>query len=62
MSLMNHLIGTAEAAQRLRKSRATINRMVESGEIRPFGTIGPKRIRVFELEEIERLASEEVRA
>ncbi|WP_115685965.1 helix-turn-helix domain-containing protein [Corynebacterium senegalense] len=64
MSCMTHseLMGTAEVATLLGKSRATINRMVEAGELAPAGVVGSRRIRVFDRAEIERLTSEEVRA
>lgn len=61
MIRMNQFIGTAEAARTLRKSRATISRMVDSGELPTAGTVGPKHIRVFDRAEIERLAAEGAR-
>lgn len=58
----NELIGTAEVSQILGITRSGVNRRVELGSLHPAGTIGPRRIRVFDRSEIERLASEEATA
>ena len=56
------LIGTAEVSKLLGITRAGVNRRVETGALKPAGTIGPRNIRVFDRAEIERLAAEGVTA
>lgn len=61
MMLMTHmeLIGTADAARLLGIGRATVHRWAEAGRIRQVGELGKRRIRVFDLAEIEELAKKE---
>lgn len=56
---MTHLdmMGTADAAKRLGVNRSHIPRLVESGELSPLGTLGPRGIFVFDANEIERVAA-----
>ncbi|WP_055121359.1 helix-turn-helix domain-containing protein [Corynebacterium oculi] len=58
---MRHLdlIGTTEAAKILHQTRTTIARRVASGDLHPVGSIGPRKIHVFDRAEIERIANEE---
>lgn len=53
------LIGTTEVSQILGITRSGVNRRVALGSLHPTGTIGPRRIRVFDRAEIEKLAREE---
>ncbi|WP_187974176.1 helix-turn-helix transcriptional regulator [Corynebacterium poyangense] len=58
---MNHLdlIGTKDVARIIGRSRATVLRMVQAGELTPAGFIGNRKIRVFSRAEIEALARNE---
>lgn len=53
-----NLLGTKEVAEIMGTNRATINRWVDSGRIKPVGSVGKRGIRVFDRAEIEALAEE----
>lgn len=61
MIFVNHidLIGSKQAADILRQSRATVNRMVAAGDLHPVGSIGKRGIHVFDRAEIERIAEKD---
>ncbi|MFW9221547.1 helix-turn-helix domain-containing protein [Corynebacterium striatum] len=54
-----NLLGTKEVAEIMGTNRTTINRWVDSGRIKPVGSVGKRGIRVFDRAEIEALAEAE---
>ena len=56
---LNDLLGTKEVAEIMGTNRTTINRWVDSGRIKPVGSVGKRGIRVFDRAEIEALAEAE---
>ena len=54
-----NLLGTKEVAEIMGTNRATINRWVDRGRIKPVGTVGKRGIRVFDRAAIEELARRE---
>lgn len=53
------LIGTSETALLLGISRASVNKRVNDGKLKPAGEIGPRGIRLFNRADIEKLAEAE---
>lgn len=59
MPKLTHLIGSEQAAKILRVTRSTFNRRVSAGKVPiAFEMDGTTGARLFDLEEIERLAGE----